>query len=45
MIGYLAVELAYKAYKGEQVTDCDTGCMFYNAENMEKPDIEQLLYD
>ncbi len=45
MIGYLAVELAYKAYKGEQITDCDTGCMFYNAENMEKPDIEQLLYD
>ncbi len=45
MIGYLAVELAYKAYKGEAVADSDTGCKFYNSENMEQPDIEQLLYD
>jgi len=45
MIGYLAVELAYKACKGEPVTDCDTGCLFYNSENMDQPDIEQLLYD
>ena len=45
MIGYLAVELAYKAYKGEPVTDCDTGCKFYNSENMDQPDIAQLLYD
>lgn len=45
MIGYLAVELAYKAYKGEPVTDSDTGCKFYNSENMDQPDIAQLLYD
>jgi len=45
MIGYLAVELAYKACKGEPVSDCDTGCMFYNADNMDRPDIELLLYD
>ena len=45
MIGYFAVELAYKAYIGESVTDCDTGCKFYNSENMDQPDIAQLLYD
>jgi len=45
MIGYLAVELAYKAYKGEPVADCDTRYLFYNADNMDQPDIEQFLYD
>ena len=45
MIGYFAVELAYKAYKGEPVEDYDTGCKFYNSENMDQPAIEQLLYD
>lgn len=45
MIGYLAVELAYQAYKGETVADKDTGCKFYNAANMDQPDIAQLLYD
>lgn len=44
-IGYLAVELAYKAYKGEAVTDTDTGCKFYNKANMAQDDIAKLLYD
>lgn len=45
MIGYLSVELAYKAMKGEAVVDSDTGCKFYNKNNMEQADIAQLLYD
>ncbi len=45
MIGYLAVELAYKAANGESVADVDTGALFYNADNMDEADIAQLLYD
>jgi ribose transport system substrate-binding protein len=45
MIGYLSVELAYKAYKGETVADVDTGCHFYDSTNMDQPDIAKLLYD
>jgi ribose transport system substrate-binding protein len=45
MIGYLSVELAYKAYKGEAVADSDTGCHFYDSTNMDEPDIAKLLYD
>jgi ribose transport system substrate-binding protein len=44
-IGYLAVELAYKAYKGESVADVDTGAKFYNTKNMDDADIKGLLYD
>lgn len=44
-IGYLSVELAYKAMNGESVTDTDTGCKFYTSENMDQADISQLLYD
>lgn len=44
-IGYLAVELAVKAANGESVSDVDTGAVFYNADNMDDPDIAQLLYD
>ena len=44
-IGYMAVELAYKAYKGESVSDVDTGAKFYNADNMDEADIAPLLYD
>ena len=45
-IGYLAVELAYKAIKGEAVDKVvDTGCKFYNFENIDAPDIAQLVYD
>jgi ribose transport system substrate-binding protein len=45
MIGFDAVELAYKAVKGEQVANVDTGAKFYDATNMDQPDIAQLLYD
>lgn len=44
-IGYLAVELAYKASMGETVADVDTGAKFYNASNMDQSDIAILLYD
>ena len=44
-IGYKAVELAYKAYMGESVSDVDTGAKFYTDENMDDPDIAPLLYD
>ena len=44
-IGYKAVELAYRAAQGESVSDVDTGAKFYNSENMDDPDIAQLLYD
>ena len=45
MIGYLAVELAYRAYQGETVSDVDTGAKFYDASNMDQEDIAILLYD
>ena len=44
-IGYQALELAYKAVKGEPVQNVDTGAKFYDASNMDQPDIAQLLYD
>ena len=46
MIGYYAVELAYKAIQGESIPAVvDTGCQFYTADNMDNPDIAKLLYD
>ena len=44
-IGFKAVELAYKAIKGEPVANVDTGAKFYDSTNMDHPDIAQLLYD
>jgi len=44
-IGYKAVELAYKAAKGEAVADLDTGAKFYDSTNMDQKDIAILLYD
>ena len=44
-IGYYAVELSYKSWKGEPVSDKDTGAKYYTAENMDDPDIAPLLYD
>ena len=44
-IGFLAVELAYKAAKGEAVADVDTGAKFYDASNMDQPEFGPLLYD
>ncbi|HAJ95194.1 MAG TPA: LacI family transcriptional regulator [Actinobacteria bacterium] len=46
MIGYLAVELAVKAINGETIAEMiDTGAKFYNAANMDEPDIAVLTYD
>ena len=46
MIGFYAVELAYKAIQGESIPAVvDTGCQFYTADNMDDPDIAKLLYD
>lgn len=45
MIGYDAMELAYKAVKGEPVSNVDTGAKWWDASNMDQPDIAQLLYD
>lgn len=44
-IGFLAVELAFQAVNGEPVSNVDTGAVFYDASNMDDPDIAQLLYD
>jgi ribose transport system substrate-binding protein len=44
-IGYLAVELAYKAANGEAVEDVDTGAKWYTAQNIDDPDIALLVYD
>ncbi|MDY3361319.1 MAG: ABC transporter substrate-binding protein [Clostridium celatum] len=44
-IGYDAVALAYKAYKGETVSDTDTGSKWYNKDNMDDDDIKDLLYE
>jgi len=45
MIGYYAMELAYKAVMGQPVADIDTGAKFFDYSNMDQPDIAQLLYD
>lgn len=44
-IGYNAVRLAVASAKGETVSDVDTGCQWYNAENMEDPAIAPCLYE
>lgn len=44
-IGYNTVELAVKAAKGEAVSDVDTGCRWFTAENMDDPEIAPNLYD
>lgn len=44
-IGYQAVDLAVKVIKGETVQEVvDTGCKFYNSQNMNDPEISRLLY-
>jgi ribose transport system substrate-binding protein len=46
MIGYYAVELAVKSINGEAVDAVvDTGCKFYNKDNMADPEIAALLYE
>jgi len=44
-MGEWTVELLYKAAKGEPVEDVDTGAQWYNAANIESPEIAQNLYD
>ena len=44
-IGYQAVDLAVKAAKGEKVSDVDTGAKWYNASNIDSPEIADLVYD
>ena len=44
-IGYKTVELCVKAIKGEPVSDGDTGCQWYTAENMDDPKVAPNLYD
>lgn len=43
-IGYQAVKLAVEAAKGNAVSDVDTGCLWYTADNMEDPEIAPCLY-
>ena len=45
MIGFLAVEMAYKAATGEAIADADTGAQWYNAENIDDEMIAMLVYD
>jgi ribose transport system substrate-binding protein len=44
-IGYQAVALAVAAAKGETVADTDTGAQWYDASNIDNPDIALLVYD
>lgn len=44
-IGEKMVELLYKAANGEEVKDVDTGCQWYNYENITDDEIAQNLYD
>jgi len=44
-MGAYTVRLAVAAARGETVEDVDTGAQWYNADNIDDPDIEVLLYD
>lgn len=44
-IGYLAVEMAVAAAKGETVSNQDTGAKWYDATNIDSADIKDLVYD
>ncbi len=39
------MKLAVAAAKGEKVEDVDTGCQWYNAENMDSAEIAPCLYE
>lgn len=43
-IGYQAVKLAVEAAEGKEVSDIDTGALWYDASNMEDPSIAPCLY-
>ncbi len=44
-MGYLAIETAVKAAKGETVEDADTGAVWYNYENIDTEEVALLVYD
>lgn len=44
-MGAAVVDLCVKAANGEAVSDVDTGCQWYTAENMADSEIAQNLYD
>lgn len=44
-MGAKVVELLHAAASGQTVSDVDTGCQWYTAENMNDPEIAQNLYD
>ena len=44
-IGFQSVSLAVRAARGESVSDVDTGARWWNADNMDDPEIAILLYD
>ena len=44
-MGGWVVQLCYDAANGVEVSDVDTGCQWYTAENMNDPEIAQNLYD
>ena len=44
-MGFEAVSLAVRAARGETVTDVNTGARWWNADNMDDPEIAILLYD
>lgn len=45
MIGFLSVETAIKAAKGEEVEDVTVPFHFYDAENVDDEDIQGMLYE
>jgi len=44
-MGAYTVRLAVAAARGETVEDVDTGAQWFNSENIDDPDIQQLLFD
>ena len=44
-MGAAVVDLCVAAANGEEVSDVDTGCQWFTAENMDDPEIAQNLYD
>ena len=44
-MGAAVVDLCIAAARGEEVSDVDTGCQWYTAENMNDEEIAQNLYD
>lgn len=44
-IGYKTVEMCLAVVNGEEVSDLDTGAVWYNYENIDNPEIAPLVYD